>query len=140
MPILMDTVDVRIQLGAIMSTESIQTSAAAVPLSAQDAIARASSPPTVTDLAVYLRELPRLLEEGHAGRYALIMGDEVISIWDTQTDVLQAGYERFDIGAFTVKKIDPRDPARVAAILAREKSACPSCGAPSKPMGPIGEK
>jgi hypothetical protein len=83
-------------------------------------------PPTVADFAVYLRELPRLLEEGHAGRWALIMGDEVISVWDTTRDVLQAGHERFGLDPFIVKKIDPRDPARIAAILAKEKAACPS--------------
>jgi hypothetical protein len=115
--------DARVQLGAIMSTESIQNSAATA---VQDAIARASSPPTVADLAVYLRELPRLLEEGHAGRYALINGDEVISVWDTQRDVLQAGHERFGLDPFQVKKIDPRDPGRVAAIRAKERAACPS--------------
>jgi hypothetical protein len=70
--------------------------------------------------------LPRLLAEGHSGRYALLKGDEVLSVWDTQRDVLQAGYERFGLEPFTVKKIDPRDPERWAAIRAAEGAVCPS--------------
>ncbi len=77
------------------------------------------------EFVAYLRELPRLLADGHAGRYALLKGDEVLSVWDTQRDVLQAGYERFGLDPFTVKKIDPRDPERLAAIRAREGNVCP---------------
>jgi hypothetical protein len=85
----------------------------------------APASPTEADLAAYLRELPRLLTEGHAGRYALIKGDDVVSVWDTQRDVLQAGYDRFDLDPFTVKKIDPRDPERLAAIRSKVSAACP---------------
>ncbi len=46
------------------------------------------------EIATYLRELPRLLEEGHAGRHALVKGDVILSIWDTQGDAIQAGRER----------------------------------------------
>jgi hypothetical protein len=89
------------------------------------------SPPTndpalEREFAAYLRELPRLLAEGHAGRYALLKGDEVLSAWDTQRDVLQAGYERFGLEPFTVKKIDARDPERLATLRATEGVACPS--------------
>lgn len=86
-----------------------------------------SGDPTATpELAAYLKELPRLLAEGHAGRYALVRDDTVVSIWDTQRDVLQAGYERYGLEPFTVKRIDPRDPERFAAIQARARTACPS--------------
>ncbi len=78
------------------------------------------------EFAAYLRELPQLLAEGHAGRYALLAGDEVLSIWDTQRDALQAGYERLGLEPFSVKKIDPRDPERLAAVRAAEEQACPS--------------
>jgi hypothetical protein len=77
------------------------------------------------EFAVYLRELPRLLAEGHGGRHVLLKGDAVLSVWDTQRDVLQAGYERFGLERFSVKKIDPRDPERLAALRAREGTPCP---------------
>jgi hypothetical protein len=81
---------------------------------------------TDRQFAAYLRELPRLLAEGHSGRYALLKGDEVVSVWDTQRDVLQAGYERFGLDPFTVKKIEPSDPDRLAAIRATREGICPS--------------
>jgi hypothetical protein len=109
-----------------MSTESIRMAADAAAPPSQVATPGVIPAPTVADFAVYLRELPRLLKEGHAGRWALIMGDEVISVWDTARDVLQAGHERFDLEPFIVKKIDPREPARIAAIVAKERAACPS--------------
>jgi hypothetical protein len=88
-------------------------------------VAPAGNPALGAEFAAYLRELPRLLAEGHAGRYALLKGDEVLSVWDTQRDVLQAGYERFGLEPFAVKKIDARDPERLAAIRVAEGQACP---------------
>src|SRR5882762_647390 len=70
------------------------------------------------EIATYRRELPRLLEEGEAGRHALIKGDEVLSIWDTQGDAIQAGRERFGLEPIFVKVIDPRDPERFALFAA----------------------
>src|SRR5262245_38683325 len=72
----------------------------------------------------YRRELPRLLEEGHAGRYALIKGDQVLSVWDTQRDVLQAGCERFGLDLFAVKQIDPRDVERLAFMGPPKEAQC----------------
>jgi hypothetical protein len=72
--------------------------------------------------ATYLRELPRLLEKGHGGRHALVKGDEVLSVWDTQGDALQAGRERFGLEPLFVQKIDPRDPERFRLLdQAREE-------------------
>ncbi len=42
------------------------------------------------DLEVYRRELPRLLREDEAGRFALVRHGEVHSTWDTAGDALQA--------------------------------------------------
>jgi hypothetical protein len=42
------------------------------------------------DLETYRRHLPRLLQEGHAGEYALIKDEQVLSTWDTVGDALQA--------------------------------------------------
>jgi asparagine synthetase B (glutamine-hydrolysing) len=68
------------------------------------------------EIATYLCELPRLLAEGHAGRHALVKGDEVLSVWDTQGDALQAGRERFGIEPIFVKTIDSRDSERFALL------------------------
>ncbi len=82
------------------------------------------------EIATYLRELPRLLDEGHAGRHALIKGDEILSIWDTQGDAIQAGRERFGMDPIYVKTIDPRDPQRFASLdaylKAQKDASCPS--------------
>jgi hypothetical protein len=65
-----------------------------------------------TELMTYLRELPRLLEEGHEGRFVLIKGDQVVSIWDTSDDVYQAGRERFGLQPFLGQPIEARDLER----------------------------
>jgi hypothetical protein len=77
------------------------------------------------EIATYLRELPRMIEEGHAWRHALVKGDEVLSIWDTQGDAIQAGRERFGLDAIYVKTIDPRDTKRFAQLKAQLGDTCP---------------
>jgi hypothetical protein len=69
--------------------------------------------PLEAEANTYRREVARLLAEGHAGRYALIKGDEVVSIWDTQRDALQAGCDQYGLEPFAVVKIDKRDPDRI---------------------------
>ena len=65
--------------------------------------------PLKQEVATYLRELPRLLADGHEGRHVLVKGDEVLSLWDTFDDAYQAGRERFGWGvAFLAQPIDPR--------------------------------
>ena len=82
------------------------------------------------EIATYLRELPRMLEDGHAWRHALVKGDEILSIWDTQGDAIQAGVERFGLEPIFVKTIDPRDPERFALLFAQlhsqQETSCPS--------------
>jgi hypothetical protein len=67
-----------------------------------------------TEARTYFRELPRLLDEGHEGRVALIKGDEVLSIWDTEGDAYQAGSDLFFLKgeAFLAQPIDSRDLTR----------------------------
>ena len=76
------------------------------------------------EIAAYRRELPRLLEEGEAGRYALVRGDQLVSIWDTQGDAIQAGCDKFGLEFFYIKKIDTRDPERFAMLDAGRKTQC----------------
>jgi hypothetical protein len=80
--------------------------------------------PLRRELATYRRELPRLLEEGEAGHYALIKGDELISVWDTYRDAIQYGQELFGPNQFMAQKIDPRDVERVKRFFPEEKPSC----------------
>ena len=78
------------------------------------------------EIATYVRELPRLLEAGEVGRHALIKGDEILSIWDTQGDAIQAGREKFGLDPICVKTIDERDIKRFAMVEEWKKSQCQS--------------
>jgi hypothetical protein len=80
------------------------------------------------EVATYRRELPRLLEEGEAGRFAVINGDQVLATWDTYRDALQYGYERFGEQPFLAQRIDPRDVERFARLFLDPKkdTPCPS--------------
>jgi hypothetical protein len=78
------------------------------------------------DLETYRRELPGLLHQGHAGRYAVIKDDLVLSVWDTLADALQAAGERFGDTLVATYKINPLDVERFAHVDARKEAACPS--------------
>jgi|SRR5208283_3463952 len=78
------------------------------------------------EVAAYRRELPRLLDEGNAWRHAIVKGDEVLSIWDTQGDAIQAAREKFGLDPIFVKTIDPRDPERYALLDAWLAAQCQS--------------
>jgi hypothetical protein len=78
------------------------------------------------EIATYPRELPRLLAEGRAGQHVFVKGNEILSVWDTQRDALQAGRERFAIEPMFVKTIDARDAERFALALNTQKDlSCP---------------
>jgi hypothetical protein len=57
------------------------------------------------ELTTYRRELARLLLEGEVGRFALIHGDEVVSVWDTRRDAVQAGHDKFGLESFLVQQV-----------------------------------
>jgi hypothetical protein len=77
------------------------------------------------EIATYLRELPRLLEEGYAWKHALVKDDAILSVWDTQNDAIQAGVDRFGLDPIFVKTIDPRDSERFGFLKAQLGSSCP---------------
>ena len=68
------------------------------------------------DLETYRQQLPRLLREGHAGRYALIREGQVLSLWDTVGDALQAAGETFGMEPVATFKINPLDLQRFAVV------------------------
>jgi hypothetical protein len=61
------------------------------------------------EIETYLRELPRLINEGYLGKTALVRGEEVHSIWDTRADAVQAGRILFGLDPIFVKTIEHRD-------------------------------
>jgi hypothetical protein len=81
------------------------------------------------DLDTYRRELPRLLREGHAGRFALIKDDQILSIWDTVGDALQAAGDRFGLDPVATYKINPLDVEPFALLDAQvqqgKEAVCP---------------
>jgi hypothetical protein len=61
------------------------------------------------ELATYRRELPKMLA-AHEGQYALVHGQSVDSFWPTKSEALKAGYERFGLRPFLIKKVEAVEP------------------------------
>jgi hypothetical protein len=61
--------------------------------------------PLAKEWKAFCSELPRLIAAGHKGRFAVVKGDRVESIWDTQRDALQAGRQQFGQEAFLLQEI-----------------------------------
>jgi hypothetical protein len=53
-----------------------------------------------------------LLVEGCRGKYGLVHGDRVDSVWDGKDQALEAGYERFGLEPFLVKEITDHEEPR----------------------------
>lgn len=55
---------------------------------------------------VFDRELPALLADpANHGKYALLHGDRLESVWPTLEAALEKGYERFGVDEFLVRHI-----------------------------------
>lgn len=52
----------------------------------------------------YARALPNLLTE--QGKFALVVGDEVVGAYGTYEDALTVGYERFGLKPFMIRQIE----------------------------------
>ena len=65
---------------------------------------RAMPHPLEKELETYNREKQNLLE--HAGKFVLISDDHVESVWDTYQDAIKAGYDKFGLKPFLVKRIE----------------------------------
>lgn len=63
--------------------------------------------------AAYRRLLPDLLAGGHHGRFALIKGYDLVGVWDSASDALEAGRDRFGLEPIAVVKIDSRGVRRL---------------------------
>lgn len=61
--------------------------------------------PLAEEWKTFKREVYRLMCEGGKGRFALIKGDRVLSVWDTWSDAVQAGRERFGLEPFLIQEV-----------------------------------
>ena len=75
-----------------------------------------------TELETYERERVRLVAE-HAGKYVVVHGNAVDSVWDTYEDALKAGYGRFGLEPFLIKQIQSVDQVH---FFTRNLMPCPS--------------
>ncbi len=63
-----------------------------------------------TESNFYRREVGRLLAEGHAGRWVLIKGEEIIGLWDTYEKAGAVASTRFLGQSVLVKQILEWEP------------------------------
>ena len=64
--------------------------------------------PLAEEICTYFRELPRLLQEGQEGKFALIRGNDLLGLWDLREDAQETGYDRFGMDKFMVQPIKGR--------------------------------
>jgi hypothetical protein len=77
----------------------------------------------------YRRELPRLLAEGQAGRYALVKRDEIIGIFSTLDDAVTVGRAKYLFEPFLAQPIREREPLlRIRGL----SLPCRNCTSPSR--------
>jgi hypothetical protein len=72
--------------------------------------------PIYPEAQTFRRELPRLLAEGHEGKWALINGDDVIDLLETFDEGYRIGRERFLLQPFIVQPVRERQP-----LIARQR-------------------
>ncbi len=56
------------------------------------------------------RELPRLLAEGHEGKFALVKGHALVGLYPTDEEATRAGYAKFLPEGFLVQEIRAEEP------------------------------
>jgi hypothetical protein len=67
--------------------------------------------PGAQEWDTFRRELPRLLAEGHEGKFALIKGDTIAGIYPTSDEGVRAGYAKFGLNdIFLVQPIRTWEP------------------------------
>lgn len=76
--------------------------------------------PISIDLHAYKDLLPQLLKD--EGKYALLFGGELLGVYGTYEDALNAGYEKAKLQPFLVKKISG---VETIAYFTRDVPACP---------------
>jgi hypothetical protein len=68
--------------------------------------------PLAVEWETYRRQVGRLIEEGHEGKWVLIKGEEIVGLFDTQEQALAAGSERFLLQPKLIHRVLTREPVR----------------------------
>lgn len=58
----------------------------------------------------YRREVGRLIAEGHEGRFALIKGDQIVGLFDTDEQASLAGASRFLLDSHLIQQVRTYEP------------------------------
>ena len=66
---------------------------------------------------LYRREVGRLLAEGNADRHVLIKGEQIIGVWNTHDEAMEAAYRQFLGQAFLVHQIQERERVLLCATV-----------------------
>ena len=59
------------------------------------------------ELETFEAKLPEL-RAAHEGKFALVRGTEIVGIFPTRNDAVDAGYDKFGLTPFFVQRIGPR--------------------------------
>ena len=76
------------------------------------------------ELETFRRSLPSLLADpANHGKHVLISGDVVDSIWPTDDEAIDAGYDRFGLKTFMVKRIVEKEESVYSPDISGRKCA-----------------
>jgi hypothetical protein len=90
---------------------------------AESVLKEGATMPLEREMETFSRELPNLLSDPEKrGKYALVFGDRVDSVWPSVDDALTAGYDRFGLAPFLVKEIVEHEKPR---YFSRNVTRCP---------------
>ena len=74
------------------------------------------------ELDTFRSELPNLLATpANRGKFALVFGDRIDSLWTTEDEALAAGYARFGVEPFLIMLVTDHEQPR---YFARSVSRC----------------
>jgi hypothetical protein len=79
--------------------------------------------PLEQELATFQAALARLLQDpANQGKFALVVGAQVDSLWPSLDAALEAGYQRFGLTPFLVKEVATTETPR---SFSRNLTRCP---------------
>lgn len=73
------------------------------------------------EIQTYQANLPGLLQ--NEGKYVLIQGKEITDVYDTYEDAIKAGYEKYRLLPFLVRKIQADEQVQ---NFSRDLNPCPT--------------
>lgn len=66
--------------------------------------------PIAGEWNLYRREVGRLLAEGHENKWALIKGDEIVGIWDTEKEARAVALRKYLMKPCLIHQVRSREP------------------------------